>query len=946
MITRFVSLIAVASVSAAVLSAQPQNTISSADLAVNQAAFPQYLLPHEEDGAVSLEQPHATTIRLGPNGADTARWTVTVTDQEGQPVPNALVTFSVEPVYPLGWWRNMSQVRKLYQGSTGWQDKRLVGSVSPARAWTDAHGKVATEYTASHIGGDDPKRSGEERLIAKLSNGASVEATVHLGYTHLRKILEIAGGLESTEVAVGRYAHRDIAAFLEQLGKQVNADGWPQPVRFTGASYPWGGMIPPHAGHLHGLTIDLRPMSTDGKPTTAGNPTCPKSSNHASNYDRPRTILLAGVLKRTNAPVRLFNDAEISAFTCASGHHSHLHVSWLDQSRFYQEISDSRTTSDRASSGVLRIIESRDQAEQEVRRLDYQRILRPGMQPLAEAADLPWDLRSTSPGSLGLGVTVYFSDGSSTVVDFDELLLAAESLVRPESADRPQIDLQDVLPLDGEVVFVGEVSVPDFGEDPFAMLNEEAADTHQVREMADRYGLTGQGVAAAVWDEAAVRTTHVELAPRAKQADDVTALSNHATHVAGTIGARGQPNTQARGMGPSVALHCYDWQNDTSEMLAASDAVVCSNHSYGKLRGWAFLPDNGWVWWGTPEVDEDEDYYFGKYSGDSYLFDRVVEQKPQLTVLVAAGNDRNDAPPSQPVLHWVRQGDAWIQSERVRLADNWDRGGFDTIAGAALAKNVITIGAIHDMLTDPPTPESIRLTEFSCWGPTDDGRVKPDLVANGWQLRSTSAADDDAYMQMSGTSMATPAATGICALLAELFAERRSRTPYADELKAALVHTAMSPNEGPSYQIGWGSIRADEAADLVAGATGCLLRRNVAEGELILNARSAGGMPIRVTAVWIDPAGEPNGGGLDEPRRCLVNDLNLELVDPRGQVHRPWVLDPLRPMAIATRDVNLVDNVERVDVPAGEAHLGQWTIRVTGPTTAVALAISGLECEE
>ena len=45
------------------------------------------------------------------------------------------------------------------------------------------------------------------------------------------------------------------------------------------------------------------------------------------------------------------------------------------------------------------------------------------------------------------------------------------------------------------------------------------------------------------------------------------------------------------------------------------------------------------------------------------------------------------------------------------------------------------------------------MTGFSGWGPTDDGRIKPDVVANGWLLMST-YAEDPYYAAALGTSMA------------------------------------------------------------------------------------------------------------------------------------------------------------------------------------------------
>jgi subtilisin family serine protease len=59
------------------------------------------------------------------------------------------------------------------------------------------------------------------------------------------------------------------------------------------------------------------------------------------------------------------------------------------------------------------------------------------------------------------------------------------------------------------------------------------------------------------------------------------------------------------------------------------------------------------------------------------------------------------------------------------------------------------------------------MTSFSSWGPVLDGRIKPDLVANGETLYSAEKTSDDSYSGKSGTSMAGPVAAGISALVVQ-----------------------------------------------------------------------------------------------------------------------------------------------------------------------------------
>ena len=68
-------------------------------------------------------------------------------------------------------------------------------------------------------------------------------------------------------------------------------------------------------------------------------------------------------------------------------------------------------------------------------------------------------------------------------------------------------------------------------------------------------------------------------------------------------------------------------------------------------------------------------------------------------------------------------------------------GPYGVVAPPGTAKNVITVGAINS--------DDGAMTVFSAWGPTDDGRLKPDLVAPGSQaggdLGVTSALPGNRY---------------------------------------------------------------------------------------------------------------------------------------------------------------------------------------------------------
>lgn len=491
-------------------------------------------------------------------------------------------------------------------------------------------------------------------------------------------------------------------------------------------------------------------------------------------------------------------------------------------------------------------------------------------------------------------------------------------------------------------------------------FNYNANLTHNVVALRKLYDLSGDSVTVGLWDEGPVLTSHAEFTGRV-EARDPGEPNPHATHVAGTIAAAGvAENQQAGGMAPKVRLLSYDYNNDLNEIESVLGGLAppqITNHSYTSRRGWS--PAGTWLWCGAPAVSETEDYLFGKYSTDSAAIDEIARRHPNTTIFVAAGNQRSEtvdpyASAGWDGRHWVPQLHDYSDAKRP---SNAQHGGYDTLEGFGLAKNVITVGAMEDVLlgVDTVTAESVHVTNFSSWGPADDGRIKPDLIANGAQLNSPTVQwlvtgfSNNSYQQMSGTSQATPAASGIGALLVELSNKRRQKPLRSDELKAALIHTAVSPFEGPTYQIGWGAIDAKAAGELVAGDSGKLLTASLVDQHPLQFRGKPSGGKIRVTLVWIDPAGKPNAAGINDREPARVMDIKLFLADNRGLTHYPWSLDPSNPTAGAKRTGwNEIDNVQRVDVEGPVS--GDWTIEIVGsgldgqPT--IALAISGLILNE
>jgi hypothetical protein len=426
------------------------------------------------------------------------------------------------------------------------------------------------------------------------------------------------------------------------------------------------------------------------------------------------------------------------------------------------------------------------------------------------------------------------------------------------------------------------------------------------------------------WDGGAVLTTHQEFSGRVSQADSPSTTSWHATHVAGTIVAAGL-HAPAKGMAYGASLSAYDWNSDESEMASAASAgLEISNHSYGYITGWYW---NGTAW--TDEhinktVNAVEDFYFGFYSEQAADWDEIAYNAPYYLIVKSAGNDRGDGP-----------ADAGTggKPEKDGGAD-----GYDCISHAGVAKNILTVGAVNE-LSNYQQPSDVVMSSFSGWGPSDDGRIKPDIVAKGVNLTSAHSNSTLSYANSSGTSMSSPAVAGALVLLQQHYQNLNSGAKMKSAtLKALVLHTAMEAgtHDGPDYIFGWGLLDAKAAAEKI---TENQTLETIIEAQLTNAANytktiySNGTEPIRATIVWTDPAGTPVANQLDPTDKMLVNDLDMKITRADNTWY-PWSLDPANPAAAATQSApNRTDNVEQVSFQPSEAGLYTISVERNGTLT-------------
>jgi subtilisin family serine protease len=240
--------------------------------------------------------------------------------------------------------------------------------------------------------------------------------------------------------------------------------------------------------------------------------------------------------------------------------------------------------------------------------------------------------------------------------------------------------------------------------------------------------------------------------------------------------------------------------------------------------------------------------------------------------------------------------------------------GWSTITGGhKQGKNVIAVGNLT--VTD-------GLANSSSRGPAEDGRIKPDICAVGSNVYST--LDPNAYQTMSGTSMACP---GIAGVLAQLYQAYKTinggSNPNSGLIKASILNTAKDlGNSGPDFKYGWGRVNARRAFNILNNNN--YLSSTISQGGNNSHNISvpAGTRQIRVMVYWTDYEGTASASP------ALVNDINMQVVDPIATSYNPWKLNPLAESSVAVRGVDNLNNMEQVTIDNPVA--GNYTINVNG----------------
>ncbi|HEX4951845.1 MAG TPA: S8 family serine peptidase [Thermoanaerobaculia bacterium] len=406
--------------------------------------------------------------------------------------------------------------------------------------------------------------------------------------------------------------------------------------------------------------------------------------------------------------------------------------------------------------------------------------------------------------------------------------------------------------------------------------------------------------------------------------------SDHATHVAGTAAGNGTDSDFGRGRGVAYGASVisaglgednvgfnFPFVNDLLD-LEKDYAEAVEEHGIDLANNSIGL-----------QVSKDWDLSCGLH-GDYQLFGALVD-----------GIVRGDNPeiPAPLIVTWAASN----ERGNFRCGSH-----YATLGPPACAKNPITVGAVHS--------DGGAMSHFSGWGPCDDDRLKPVVVAPGCEsgrmpntdhgiyssvLEGVYASIVDPQTPWCGTSMAAPAVTGTVAAFIQRWRElgfgQENQRPLPALVKALLIHTARDRGQlGPDYTFGYGLVDAEAFIELLGRDDGKLGNGNDLQwGTAVLTAEGAektysifvpsNAHQLRSTLAWDDAV--PNQFAYAQ----LVNDLRLELVAPDGTVHQAWVLGTKDSNfhLPAGRGDNTLDNQEQVVVDDPQA--GWWTVRVSAP---------------
>ncbi|MCR9288179.1 MAG: S8 family serine peptidase [Bacteroidetes bacterium] len=381
----------------------------------------------------------------------------------------------------------------------------------------------------------------------------------------------------------------------------------------------------------------------------------------------------------------------------------------------------------------------------------------------------------------------------------------------------------------------------------------------------------GEGIGVVCRDDGAVGP-HIDFQGRM---DDTFVGPDRGTHgdgVSGIMAGAGNLNPRNRGMASAADLWILDYEDhfldETMDLFFNHNAIITnSSYSNGCNAGYTVITEtvDGQLW-----------------------------NNQTLLHVFSAGNSNNN-------------------NCGYGAGNQWG----NITGGHKQAKNCI---ATANLFADA------SLVNSSSRGPAHDGRLKPDIAANGQDQISTSTSNT--YQSFGGTSGAAPGIAGIAAMLQDAHRElNNDDLAPAPLIKAILMNSANDlGNKGPDYKYGWGHVNAFRGA--LTLEENRYLTAEVMPGETNMHTITIpdGVVQSRVMVYWADPQSTVM------TNKALVNDIDIKMVDASGTEYLPWLLDPTPdPIILDTPAGNGNDHLNNVEQVAIDNPVpGDYTLEVNG----------------
>jgi hypothetical protein len=408
---------------------------------------------------------------------------------------------------------------------------------------------------------------------------------------------------------------------------------------------------------------------------------------------------------------------------------------------------------------------------------------------------------------------------------------------------------------------------------PELVIDDIDLGANNISAIADNFtDINGSGINVSVKEE---RYDEDDLDLLGRSFTSVTPTadnSGHATIMATLIGGNGNSFIKGLGAAPAVRLTSSDFARLLPDTISAFKAfnISVQNHSYGTGI---------------------ENYY----GIEASAYDKQVFENDSIVHVFSSGNIGTSTPGTG-----LYNGIA----NTANLSGTFKQ-----------AKNVLVVGGTGR--TD--VPEAL-----SSAGPAYDGRIKPELVADG----------ED------GTSGAAALTSGTVALLQQAYKKQFHKLPSSALIKSILINSADDiGTPAVDYKTGYGKLNGLEAIRTINDTrfkTGSVADKAQISYQVTVPANCR---QLKVSLAWTDaPA------ALNAPY-ALVNDLDLSVVTPSGGILLPWTLSTypladslLKPAKMQRDTLNNTEQITLQNPPAGIYNIYIKGSRITRGPQAFSIA--------